>query len=108
MTDRTETVLNRIDATLNACICGQPIPDTGPSPDYCTEACQYTYTAAIVGAEPDPELTIPLPPAETNGHAINTEANAWIAGFDGADPSRVIWGPVGIIRPELATYRSNT
>ena len=78
MTDRTEAVLNRIDATLNACICGQPIPDTGPSPDYCNETCQYEYTAAIVGAEPDPELTYPLPPAETNGHAINTEANTWI------------------------------
>ena len=78
MTDQTETVLNHIDAALNTCVCGDPIPENGPSPDYCNETCQYEYTAAIVGAEPDPELTIPLPPAETNGHAINTEANTWI------------------------------
>ena len=79
MTDQTETVLNHIDAALNTCVCGDPIPENGPSPDYCNETCQYEYTAAIVGAEPDPELTYPLPPAETNGHTINDEANAWIA-----------------------------
>lgn len=40
MSDRQDAVLASIDQTLTECICGQPIPENGPSLDYCSEDCQ--------------------------------------------------------------------
>lgn len=75
-----DKVLAAIDHALGACLadgCETPIPIDGVSLDYCSPECQYRTMARMVGAEPAPGLDIPLPPAETDGRAINAAVNDW-------------------------------
>lgn len=43
MSDRMNDVLAAIDAETAKCICGRPVPDDGPSLDYCSPECQYGH-----------------------------------------------------------------
>jgi hypothetical protein len=80
VSDRQDEVLNSIDAALAQCICGQPIPENGPSLDYCSDVCQHRFDAGQAGIEPDPELLYPIPAADTDGRRINNAVNGWING----------------------------
>jgi hypothetical protein len=91
MSDRQNDVLAAIDSQLAKCICGQPIPENGVSLDYCSDVCQYRYTAESVGAVPSGEMTYPIPPAETDGRAINAAVNTWISQGPGYCPPEYIW-----------------
>lgn len=77
MTD-PDTVLGRIDTILGSCICGRPLPENGPSLDYCSDVCQYGYTAQQAGAEPDDEFSFHIDHGPTDGRTINEDVNAWI------------------------------
>jgi len=56
-------ILAAIDAAVGCQHCGGPLGDS-PSDDFCSELCQATYAAQIVGAEPDPQL-LPLVECKT-------------------------------------------
>lgn len=43
MSDRQNDVLAAIDVETVKCICGRPVPDDGPSLDYCSPECQYGH-----------------------------------------------------------------
>lgn len=90
MSDRQNDVLARIDAETAKCICGRTIPADGPSLDYCSDVCQYRYAAGQAGTEPDPELLYSIPPAETDGRAINAAVNSWVDSSS-RRPSDVYW-----------------
>lgn len=55
MSDRMNDVLAKIDAATAKCICGRDVPENGPSLDYCSDVCQYGYTARQVGASSELE-----------------------------------------------------
>ncbi|PRY56460.1 hypothetical protein [Glycomyces artemisiae] len=78
MSDRMDEVLAAIDAETGKCICGNPLPADGPSLDYCSDLCQYRFTAESVGAELDrdafDEDDVYQAPV-TDGRAINQEVN---------------------------------
>jgi hypothetical protein len=79
MSDRQDEVLNSIDTALAQCICGRPVPENGPSLDYCSDVCQYRFIARQAGVEPDPELLYPIPAADTDGRRINAAVNTWVS-----------------------------
>lgn len=103
MSDRTETVLADIDAELDKCICGNPIPENGPSLDYCSPDCQRRY---IIGeAAPGPW---PYPAAATDGRALNEAVNSWVAASadhhpdsHGADGAHWIGTEASVIASDL-------
>ena len=68
-----EDVLAAIDAETAKCICGNPIPASGPSIDYCSLPCQYRYAAGLVGTTPDYENLYDADDETTDGRAINEE-----------------------------------
>jgi hypothetical protein len=85
MSDRMNDVLAAIDAETAKCICGREVPADGPSLDYCSDVCQYGYTAQQVGTEADDEYSFHINQGPTDGRTINEDVNAWFA--DTADAS---------------------
>jgi hypothetical protein len=77
MSDRLNDVLAAIDAETAKCICGRTVPADGPSLDYCSDSCQYGYTAQQVGAELDDEFAYDIDQGPTDGRTINAEVNDW-------------------------------
>lgn len=75
MSDRMDDVLSSIDEALAKCICGNPIPENGPSLDYCSPACQRSYINGeeVFGTYPYPAVAAP------DGRALNEAVNSWVA-----------------------------
>jgi len=97
MSDRQNDVLAAIDAETAKCICGNTIPADGPSLDYCSDVCQYGYTAQQAGTEPDDEFTFHINQGPTDGHTINEEVNAWFEQTTGRRPgARTVTVPIRV------------
>jgi hypothetical protein len=80
MSDRQNDVLARIDAETAKCICGRDIPTDGPSLDYCSDVCQYGYTARQAGAVSELEGAWRISHDVPDGRTLNeqvAQALAW-------------------------------
>lgn len=76
MSDRMNDALTEINAETAKCICGRPVPESGPSLDYCSLDCQYGFFAGLdrvaSGFENHTAKAIP------DGRTINNQVSNWI------------------------------
>ncbi len=73
MSDRMNDVLAAIDAVTTQCICGRPVPENGPSLDYCSDVCQYGYTARGAGAASELEGAWRISHDVPDGRTLNEQ-----------------------------------
>lgn len=48
-----EDVIARIDQAVGCQLCGKPLRDNGPSPDFCKESCQEGWYAKRASRRPE-------------------------------------------------------